>query len=184
MKISIGGDLFLGGDLNDFSGKILNSKAFDHADFRFVNLEQAASNKPIPVDKCTLYSSEKALELLLENNINGVGLANNHIHDLGADGIICTRDIVERLGVKVTGAGATIEQAAEAVTIDGEVSIFLNLLLALEIVVLQFSLLIFNISAISSLSYPSTRLKFNILRYHIRLTPCLIVQYSCLYCLD
>ena len=64
MKISVGGDCFLGGDLNDFSGKILNTKVFDQADFRFVNLEQAASNKPIPVDKCTLYSSEKALELL------------------------------------------------------------------------------------------------------------------------
>ena len=123
MKISIGGDCFLGGDLNEFSGKIVNSKMFGQADFRFVNLEQAASSSPEPVDKCTIYSSDKALDLLLENNINGVGLANNHIHDLGPDGIVGTRGLVERLGVKVTGAGSTIEQAAEAVTIDGEVSI-------------------------------------------------------------
>lgn len=123
MKISIGGDCFLGGDLNEFSGKILNSKMFGQADFRFVNLEQAASNAPEPVDKCTIYSSEKTLDLLLENNINGVGLANNHIHDLGPGGIIETRDIVERHGVKVAGAGATIEQASEAMTVDSEVRI-------------------------------------------------------------
>ena len=123
MKISIGGDCFLGGDLNDSSEKMLNAKLFDEADFRFVNLEQAASSKPIPVDKCTLYSSEKSLEQLLKNNINGVGLANNHIHDLGSDGIIATRDIVNRLGLKFAGAGSTIEQASKAMTIENEISI-------------------------------------------------------------
>lgn len=123
MKVSIGGDCFLGGDLNDSSGKMLNTKVFDEADFRFVNLEQAASSRPIPEDKCTLYSSEKSLKQLLKNNINGVGLANNHIHDLGSDGIIGTRDIVESLGLKVAGAGATIVQASEAMTIEDEIRI-------------------------------------------------------------
>lgn len=123
MKVCLTGDVFLGGDLDDFSGKILNTKVFDEADFRFVNLEQSASSTPVPVDKCTLYSSEKSLKQLLKNNINGVGLANNHIHDLGPDGITETRDIVKRLGVKVAGAGATIDQASEAMTVESEVRI-------------------------------------------------------------
>jgi poly-gamma-glutamate capsule biosynthesis protein CapA/YwtB (metallophosphatase superfamily) len=51
------------------------------------------------------------LSALQRAGFDAVSLAGNHIADLGAAGIIDTRERLDQLGIRHTGAGSTLEQA-------------------------------------------------------------------------
>jgi poly-gamma-glutamate synthesis protein (capsule biosynthesis protein) len=53
----------------------------------------------------------RALEFLQAAKIDGVTLANNHVLDFGADALLDCLTLLDRTGIKRTGAGATLEEA-------------------------------------------------------------------------
>ena len=113
MKILFTGDTFLGGDLLDLKkhNGIFHSK-IKNATYVITTLEQAVSDNSLDVNKCTLYSPSVALNHLLNNNINVVNLANNHIQDKGEEGIFDTLNSLIRNSIHYLGAGKNIYNAA------------------------------------------------------------------------
>lgn len=113
MKIAIGGDVFLGGDLvNCRGGELIIHPVFNAADARIVNLEQAISDDGSPQEKSTLYTNSAATHFLVDLNITAVGIANNHIHDMGLSGIQETIKHIRNSGVSSFGAGENLENAS------------------------------------------------------------------------
>lgn len=80
------------------------------------NLECAITDCPAPIKKCgpVLYGSTKCLQTLADAGINAVSLANNHIRDCGDTGVADTINTCNQNGIAHFGAGATMEEAAQA----------------------------------------------------------------------
>lgn len=80
------------------------------------NLECAITDRPAPIKKCgpVLYGSTKCLKTLADAGINAVSLANNHIRDCGDTGVADTINTCDQNGIAHFGAGATMEEAAQA----------------------------------------------------------------------
>lgn len=80
------------------------------------NLECAITDRPAPIKKCgpVLYGSTKCLKTLADAGINAVSLANNHIRDCGDTGVADTINTCNQNGIAHFGAGATMEEAAQA----------------------------------------------------------------------
>lgn len=116
MKVFFTGDLFLGGDLLGVSCKgLINSKLYDQADFRVVNLEQAVSDSNFIEDKCTLYTGSQSLLQLKQMKVDAVNLAHNHIQDKGLDGIVETVEQLNKANIKNFGAGADLNEASQSI---------------------------------------------------------------------
>lgn len=114
MKICFTGDVFLGGDLLHRSCEnVVESKVFNNADVRVVNLEQAVSDSQYIEEKCTLYTGSYALKKLKELKINAVNLAHNHIQDKGLDGIAETIYHLDSFDIKNYGAGVNAKAASQ-----------------------------------------------------------------------
>jgi poly-gamma-glutamate synthesis protein (capsule biosynthesis protein) len=124
-QIVFSGDLFAGGDLLKYEPQpeFINIDEYWEADQRVVNLENPFANHIEPADKSTLYSGPEGVKYLNEFGVDVTVLANNHIHDLGDQGIIDTIRILERNDIGHVGAGKTIRQAEEPYWLSDEIAL-------------------------------------------------------------
>jgi len=84
------------------------------ADVAIANFENPAPNRPRYHTRGTVFSADPALiEGLANAGIDYVSLANNHIRDAGAAGILQTIANIERHGIEVSGAGEDLAAARE-----------------------------------------------------------------------
>ena len=85
------------------------------ADCRLINLECVISSQGEewqPTTKAFHFRARpRALEFLKAAKIDGVTLANNHILDFGTDALLDCLTLLDRTGIKRTGAGATLQEA-------------------------------------------------------------------------
>jgi poly-gamma-glutamate capsule biosynthesis protein CapA/YwtB (metallophosphatase superfamily) len=84
-------------------------------DCRLINLECVISDRGEPWHPTTkafhFRARPRALEFLQAAKIDGVTLANNHVLDFGADALLDCLNLLDRTGIKRTGAGAKLEEA-------------------------------------------------------------------------
>lgn len=132
MKILIGADLvptstnmelfaqaksetLLGGPLKE----LLHS-----ADYRIFNLETPLADRETPIAKCgpCLRAETQTVSGLKSFGVDFFTLANNHILDQGAEGLLSTVQTLETAGIAYAGVGNTPEEAARAhlVTVEGK----------------------------------------------------------------
>lgn len=85
------------------------------ADCRLINLECVISKQGEewhPTTKEFHFRTDpRALEFLQAAKIDGVALANNHVLDYGTDALLDCLRLLDRAGIKRTGAGSTLEEA-------------------------------------------------------------------------
>lgn len=89
---------------------------FETSDLSIVNLEAPCApehSRPIRKDGPCLKCTEKAVASLRYAGVNMVTLANNHLNDYGADGVLNTIDVCKRYRIGYVGAGANDKQASE-----------------------------------------------------------------------
>lgn len=65
-----------------------------------------------------LCTSESAAGSILPMKLNAVTLANNHLFDAGKGGFAQTRQFFEKNGIKITGAGSTVEESERPLFFD------------------------------------------------------------------
>jgi hypothetical protein len=119
MIVKFFGDVFLGGDLFEKSlENLLGPELLCDDKFNIVNLEHPIGDSEFFSDKSTLFSSSKALNQLEELGVNAVGLANNHIHDKGNEGILETCSLLEKSKIKYFGAGSNSIVASKNLELD------------------------------------------------------------------
>ena len=125
MKIALTGDVMLGRLVDQYV--IQNRSVRPEAlwgdvlpimlatDCRLINLECVISDRGEPWHPTTkafhFRARPRALEFLQAAKIDGVTLANNHVLDFGADALLDCLNLLDRTGIKRTGAGATLEEA-------------------------------------------------------------------------
>lgn len=85
------------------------------ADCRLINLECVISGQGEEWHPTTkefhFRARPRALEFLQAARIDGVTLANNHILDFGPEALLDCLTLLDRTGIKRTGAGATMKEA-------------------------------------------------------------------------
>lgn len=85
------------------------------ADCRLINLECVISSQGEewhPTTKAFHFRARpRALDFLQAAKIDGVTLANNHVLDFGTDALRDCLALLDRTGIKRTGAGATLQEA-------------------------------------------------------------------------
>lgn len=123
VRIIIGGDvcpvrrnepLFCDGAAREILGDLL--PVWMDADFRIVNLECPLIASPAPIKKSGphLGVDERAVNGLKTLGIDVVGIANNHILDHGAKGLLNTIRLCRENGMAVVGGGADLSEARES----------------------------------------------------------------------
>jgi len=113
MKIIFTGDFFPGGDINLNLEKHIYFDEFFDADLRVVNLESPITDFDQTTDKSTLFCPIKNISVLINNQIDIVSLANNHIHDKTKKGLFDTLNILEKSKIKHIGVG-NLEESSKA----------------------------------------------------------------------
>lgn len=127
MKISFMGDIMPGGKLiykekDSFSKELLEH--LNKADLRVATLESAIGDdmefdsEKMKEDRCIIFSPNKSISILKKLNINIVSLANNHVFDLGKEGLINTIKSLELNGIKFVGAGRNELEAKNPLVIE------------------------------------------------------------------
>lgn len=126
MKVVFTGDLFLGGDLADKPvKKLINVPEFHSADARIVNLEHPIGEKlEIDENKSTLFAGLYAINQLKNLRVSAVGLANNHIQDIGIRGIGNTVKLLKESGFGVFGAGKDLNFACKPYWLNNKYAVF------------------------------------------------------------
>ncbi|CAE6759003.1 MAG: CapA family protein [Nitrospira sp.] len=85
------------------------------ADCRLINLECVISSQGEawhPATKAFHFRAHpRAVDVLRAAKIDGVTLANNHVLDYGPDALLDCVNLLDRAGIKRTGAGAMLEEA-------------------------------------------------------------------------
>lgn len=114
MRVVFTGDLFLGGDLLNFTEPSIVIPEFQNADLRICNLEQGSGDNQEELNKSTVSAPLSSLSYLKANRINIVGLANNHIQDKGEEGFKQKLHFLEKNGIRYVGAGRNIQEASKA----------------------------------------------------------------------
>src|SRR5262249_15682037 len=125
MRIALTGDVMLGRLVDRYV--IQNRSVRPHAlwghvlpimlgtDSRLINLECVITNPGEPWRPTTkdfpLRANPRACDSLLADQMDGVTLANNHVLDYGPDALLDCLTLLDRAGIKRTGAGATMEDA-------------------------------------------------------------------------
>lgn len=125
MRVALGSDVFV---TSAFLRRPLFESfealcAFSGAHYKVVNLEQALGSSSSRVEKSTLYEGPWVAEALVKAGVNAVNLANNHIHDLGTEGIVRTKQILNAKGIVTVGAGATLSEAREPAYITADIAL-------------------------------------------------------------
>jgi poly-gamma-glutamate capsule biosynthesis protein CapA/YwtB (metallophosphatase superfamily) len=133
-SILLAGDFFLTEEFltdNLISDEIIT--IFEDADYRVINLEapimsNVAKNEPILNTGPNLcLKQEVTIPLLKKLNIDLVTLANNHIMDLGSNGLLNTIDKLKRNSIDHVGAGRSLAEAEKPFVIH-EVGITISIL--------------------------------------------------------
>lgn len=125
MKIALTGDVMLGRLVDQYV--IQNRSVCPEAlwgdvlpimlaaDCRLVNLECVISSKGEEWHPTTkefhFRARPRALEFLQAAKIDGVTLANNHVLDFGTEALLDCLTLLDKTGIKRTGAGATLQDA-------------------------------------------------------------------------
>lgn len=89
--------------------------AMKSADILFVNNECSISTRGKKQAKAYTFRADPSnISVYADLGVDAVSLANNHIYDYGAQGLIDTVAHLEKAGIAVAGAGADIEAASQA----------------------------------------------------------------------
>jgi Bacterial capsule synthesis protein PGA_cap len=124
MNIIITGDLFGGGNISQrIMGKNIISTIYDQADIRMTNLESPLTDTECVIEKSVLYGRKDEIKILKKNNIDLVGLSNNHIQDKCIDGFRDTILSLKKAGIIYFGAGENIDEATKPIWINNDVCI-------------------------------------------------------------
>lgn len=129
MKIALTGDVMLGRMVDQFVIQNRSVRPEDlwsdvlpimlAADCRLINLECVISSQGEewhPETKAFHFRAHpRALDFLRAARIDGVTLANNHVLDFGTDALLDCLALLDRTGIKRTGAGATLQDALNPV---------------------------------------------------------------------
>jgi len=85
------------------------------ADYAITNLELPLLDKGIPSVKTgpNLKAPTNSIDAIKFAGFNLVTLANNHIMDYGADGLLSTIDLCSKNSIEYIGVGATLKEAKE-----------------------------------------------------------------------
>ncbi|MEX0314183.1 MAG: CapA family protein [Allomuricauda sp.] len=122
MKVIVGGDVFLGGEAEDFAikhpDKIWSEFTMEElrkSDLRIVNLESPLTQQKKKIEKTgpNLKASPKTIKTLKHANIDLVTLANNHILDYGEKGVEDTLEVCKKNGIDYVGADRNLELASK-----------------------------------------------------------------------
>lgn len=125
MKIALTGDVMLGRLVDQY---VIQNRASRPAalwgdilpimlaaDCRLINLECVISSRGEawhPAAKAFHFRADpRAIEFLRAAKIDGVTLANNHVLDYGSEALLDCLSLLDRGGIRRTGAGATLEEA-------------------------------------------------------------------------
>lgn len=125
MRLALTGDVMLGRLVDEYviQNRSLRPEALWGdilpvmltADCRLINLECVISSQGEawhPTTKAFHFRARpRALDILRAAKIDGVTLANNHVLDYGQDALLDCMKLLDRAGIKRTGAGATLEEA-------------------------------------------------------------------------
>lgn len=105
-------DLFESGDIEKLVGIELK-KIIEDADMRIYNLECVISDNGEKIKKCGphLSAPTSVMKGIAALKPNIVTLANNHIMDLGEDGLKSTISQLEKNNIKYIGAGKDLNEA-------------------------------------------------------------------------
>ena len=126
-RIACVGDIMPGGILHNKESKFIDSDVSNyllHADIRVGTLECAIGDEmAFDPEKMSrkqdiVYSPNADLKRLKEINIDVVSIANNHIYDLGYEGLKNTIKQLEYLNIKHCGAGANLEEASRPAVVN------------------------------------------------------------------
>lgn len=128
MRLFFCGDCMPGGVLpyqEEYSTDALREKMRSY-DFRIGTLEAAIGND-LPFDTVKMagrqniiFARDEDFFRMKELGFDVVSLANNHIWDLGAEGLENTVRILERNGIRYCGAGMDSEEASRPAVIEKE----------------------------------------------------------------
>ncbi len=123
-KVAVAGDFLSGGGLKPRQGRSWSDMAkevsacFSDVAISFVNLEGPLGTGTLQPSRPpglggNLCGPPEALDYLGPLRVSVIGFANNHIYDWGRDGLILTREIVQRHGMSGIGAGRTLGEVPE-----------------------------------------------------------------------
>jgi poly-gamma-glutamate synthesis protein (capsule biosynthesis protein) len=91
----------------------------EHADIAAANFENPAPNKPRFHAKGTVFSADpRFIDGLADAGIDYVSLANNHIGDAGANGLLQTITNIRKRGIAYSGAGKNVAAARKPAIFD------------------------------------------------------------------
>lgn len=125
MQIALTGDVMLGRQINE---SVIQNRSVRPdalwgdvlpvmlgADCRLINLECVISDRGEewhPATKAFHFRARsRALEFLQAAKVDAVTLANNHVLDYGPDALSDCLQLLDRGGIKRTGAGATLQES-------------------------------------------------------------------------
>lgn len=121
MNLLVVGDIMPGGVLS-YQKECISKDLLDYIksfDCRIGTLECALGDN-LPFDrikmegrKNIIYSPSKEINRLKSLGFNIVSLANNHIYDLGEEGLRLTIKLLDEAGIKHCGAGLNLEEASK-----------------------------------------------------------------------
>ncbi|UYP48019.1 hypothetical protein NEF87_004304 [Candidatus Lokiarchaeum ossiferum] len=92
----------------------------DQSDFSLLNLESPLTDKKQKLKKSgpNISASPTFSSTLNKIGFNAVGLANNHIMDMGENGLIDTMDSLKKNEISYCGAGRNIEEAQKLLILE------------------------------------------------------------------
>lgn len=110
----INSTLFEAGDAVELFGRELIDR-IGEADFFALNLETPLTDTKDPIKKCgpALIASTKTVNGLCALNPNFITLANNHIMDQGAQGLISTIETLSAHNIMYSGIGNNLQEASK-----------------------------------------------------------------------
>lgn len=123
------GDIMPGGILSGINDGFIDEdimRILNSANLRIGTLETAIGNEPDWYEGKmqrlgdVIYAKDVDVNKLKTLNIDIVSLANNHVFDLGPQGIKHTIEVLDKAGIKHCGAGMNLEEASRPVVVELE----------------------------------------------------------------
>lgn len=125
LDVVLGGDVFVGPRLKHYTkpeaaGSFVDSISdrTASADLHLANLEAPLTGRGDTYLEKTYHlrnAPSVSLPILEELSVDGVSLANNHMMDYGPRGLLSTLRLLDKNGIRYTGAGASLREAVQPV---------------------------------------------------------------------
>ena len=119
-RLIFGGDVCLKDSVN-ISQEIIDMCT--KSDFTVLNLEapiiSSTNFKPLDKSGPCLYQNKAVFEIFSKMKVGGVGGANNHLMDYGADGLFSTLNLLDQENILHCGFGKNISEAKKPILING-----------------------------------------------------------------